>query len=297
MRMRLCALLVILSLLLGSAALCEGYKIDAGNGSNFGRLLIDLLHAYERPSPTDSQEIGAALDAIRAVRLSDYEVAQSISSHWGKVYLNTDGEYTLCLHDGGERATALEQTGLQDSATHAFVVLGFELKNGKMTQELKGRCDAAAAAARSFPSAILVCSGGATGKNNPDRHTEAGLMRDYLTQVCGIDANRIYIDEKALNTAQNAINTFEIMRSHGIQTFTLVTSSYHQRWGQVIYNATAALCRQTYGSAPQLLENYNYEIEAYGNYKRDDIFAVKQLCTVLGLSDRVIQEMKKAYKK
>lgn len=295
MMKRICALITVLALLAGAAALAEGYRIDARNTSNFGKLLIDLLHAYERPRDDDASTIAAALDAIRAVSLSDYEIARSISDHWGRVYLNTEGEYALYLYDGGERAAALEATGLKDSPTHAFVVLGFELKDGRMTPELAGRCDAAAAAARSFPGAILVCSGGPTGKNNPQNHTEAGLMKRYLVEKRGIDASRIFIDEKAMSTVQNAVNTFEILRAQGIETITIVTSSYHQRWGQVIYNAMSALCQQDSGYSVRIVENYCYEIAPSDHYKRDDRFAVRQLTSVLQLPDKVIEEMKKAF--
>ena len=295
MMKRILALLISLMLLTGATALADGYRIDARNASNFGKLLIDLLHAYERPRDDDSATIAAALDAIRAVSLSDYEVARAISDHWGRVYLNAGGEYPLRVYDGGERATALEQTGLKDSPTHAFVVLGFELKDGRMAPELVGRCDAAAAAARSFPSAILVCSGGPTGKNNPQNHTEAGLMKRYLVEKQGIDASRIFIDEKAMSTVQNAVNTFEILRAQGIQTITVVTSSYHQRWGQVIYNAMSALCQQDSGYAVKIVENYCYEIAPSDHYKKDDRFAVRQLTSVLQLPDKVIEEMKKAF--
>lgn len=294
MRMKICALLMALILLAGFA-LAEPYAIDARNGSSFGVLLIDLLHAYEKPAPDDTQAIERSLEAIREVNLDDYAVARAIADHWSRVYLNSEGEYALKLYDGGERATALEDAGMQDSAAHAFVVLGFELKNGKMAPELVGRCEAAAAAARSFPSAILVCSGGATGKNNPSQNTEAGLMKRYLVERCGIDAGRVFIDEKALNTVQNAVNTFEIMKGQGIRTFTVVTSSYHQRWGQAVYNAMAALYRLGEGYDAQIVGDYSYPVEAYGNYKRDDRFAVRQLTMVLGLSDKVIDQMKRIF--
>lgn len=294
MMKRICALLTALVLLTG-AALAEGYRIDPRNASNFGKLLIYLLHAYERPASDDASTIAAALDAIRDVSLGDYEVVRAISDHWGRVYLNAEGEYLLNLYDGGERATALEATGLKDSPTHAFVVLGFELKDGRMTPELAGRCDAAAAAARSFPSAILVCSGGPTGKNNPQNHTEAGLMKRYLVEKRGIDAGRIFIDEKAMSTVQNAVNTFEILRAQGIETITIVTSSYHQRWGQVIYNAMSALYRQGDGYSVRIVENYCYDIAPSDHYRNDDRFAVRQLTSVLQLSDKVIEEMKKAF--
>ena len=89
------------------------------------------------------------------------------------------------------------------------MVLGYELLNGGMTDELKGRCDAAAAAAKTFPASLLVCSGGATGQNNPQRHTEAGLMKDYLVDECGIAAERVFTDERALTTAENIISILD----------------------------------------------------------------------------------------
>ncbi len=290
---RLAATLLALALLLGAAALGEEYHIAEGNDMNLGTLLIHLLHAYEKPSDGDAQAIDDALSKIRAVSEADYDLAFAITDQWRKVYLDPD--YLLRLYRGGERAGEMEQSSLTDSATHAFVVLGYELKNGEMTDELKGRCAAAAAAARSYPSAILVCSGGATGKNNPEMHTEAGMMRDYLRDKCGIDASRIHIDEQAMNTVQNAVNTFAIMREQNIRSFTLVTSSYHQRWAQVIYRTMAEICRQKWGYTAEIVENYSYDIEPSERYRRDDIMAMRQLTSILKLPDEVIEAMKAMY--
>lgn len=295
MKLKVCAMMLAVMLMLGGTALADTYRIDPENASNFGELLIDLLHAYETPGADDQRIISDAVSGIEWVNRTDGELARAIADHWNRVYLNAEGEYALLLHDGGQTAAALEQSGMRDSATHAFVVLGFELKDGKMTEELIGRCEAAAAAARSFPSAILVCSGGPTGKNNPGQNTEAGLMKRYMTERCGIDAGRIFIDEKAMNTVQNAINCFEIMRAHDIQTFTVVTSSYHQRWGQAIYNAMAELYRLGEGYNARIVGNYCYSIEAKGNYRQDDRFAIRQLTQVLGLPDKVIEQMKKMF--
>ena len=160
-----------------------------------------------------------------------------------------------------------------------------------MTDELVGRCRAAAAAARSFPSAILVCSGGATGKNNPEGRTEAGLMKDYLVDTCGIDAGRIFTDERAMTTLENAANTFEILRANGVETFTIVTSSYHQRWSQVLYNAMAALYSQAYGYSPRIVGNYCFPVDPGDRYRHDDRIAVRQLTDMLGLSEDVLEAM------
>lgn len=293
MKRKAILLFLITALLLCAPAQAKGYRIDKKNQENFGHLLIDLLHAYETPSPQDGQTIEQSLEKIKAVRESDYEVAKAIADHWNAVYVNPDGEYVPHLYDGGERALALEQTSLQDSRTHAFVILGFELKNGQMKPELVGRCDAAAAAARSFPNTIIVCSGGATGKNNPKKHTEAGLMKAYLSEQCGIDASRIFTDERAQNTVENAKNTFAILREQGIETITIITSSYHQLRGQALYNAMSALTRQENGYSAKIVENYSYDIEDSDTSQPEDRLAVRQLATMLKLPDRIIDKMKK----
>ena len=137
MKTRIIALCAALTLMLSATALAAGYRIDDRSADGFGRLIIDLLHAYETPSDGDAQAIGADLDAIASVSGTDGKLARSIADHWQRVYLDKD--YRLRLYTGDSRATELEQSALQDSPTHAFVVLGFQLKNGKMTDELKGR--------------------------------------------------------------------------------------------------------------------------------------------------------------
>ncbi len=294
MRKTITALALALALMLGPAALADVYEISDENEMNFGRLCINMIRAYEKPSPGDAAAMQSVLDAIGAMDANDRAVAEAIAEHWMRVYVNADGSYAMHIHDGGERATALEGTAIPDSPTHAFVVLGFKLKDGAMTDELMQRCEAAAAAARSFPRAILVCSGGATGSNNPKKRTEAGLMKKYLTEKCGIDAARIFIDEDARSTVENAVNTFEIMRAQGVQTYTVVTSEYHQKWGQVIYNAMAAFYRQSAGYDARLLENYSCNITSNPDYPNEARWAVYQLAVMLDLPDEVMDAIKRA---
>lgn len=275
-------LLAILLAMAGLSSLAEEYHIDEGNMEYFSTLLTDLLSAYEAPSEDDAQRLEADLEAIRTVSESDGEIARSIAEHWRTVFMDPD--YALCLYDGGEYATALEQSLFDDIDTHAFVVLGFQLKDGEMTEELMGRCEAAAAAARSFPGAILVCSGGATGENNPEGHTEAGLMKGFLVESCGIDASRIFIDEQAMTTVENAINTFGILEANGVGTMTIVTSAYHERRAQVIYNAIGALYGKTHGYSVRMIGNYCLDIEPFDEGQRNDAqIAIRQLTSVLGL--------------
>ena len=260
----------------------QDYHIDPANADGFRRLLGDLLAACEQPSPERSAAIEADLRSIAAADREDGELAASIAGHWRQVYLDPD--YRLRLHHGEPYAEELEETAIPDSVTHAFVVLGFELENGGMRPELKGRCEAAAAAARRFPRTILICSGGATGSNNPERHTEAGLMKDYLVRQCGIDPARIFIDERAMTTAENARNSLEIMRRHGVCSMTVVTSAYHQRWGQVLYHAMAELYRLRFGHGVELLENYCYDTPAPSEFEGADArIAISQLAQLLEL--------------
>ena len=275
--------LAAMLLMTGAAAMAEGYRVSDGNVNNFATLFQDLLDAFEAPAEGDAQRIGADLEAIRGVSEEDYAIARGVAEHWQKVYLDPD--YPLYLYDGGVRATALEAAGYQSGDIQAVVVLGYELRNGEMTEELKGRCDAAAAVARSFPDAVIVCSGGATGENNPKGHTEAGMMRDYLVERCDIDAGRILTDERALTTTENAINTFAMLEERDIKSMTIVTSAYHQRRGQVIYNAVGMVCARESGYAPEIVANYCLDIEPANERLRNDAgIALRQIGEALGLT-------------
>ena len=280
---RIVMLLVLLLVITGVASAAEQQWIDRNNQTHFADLFYALVSAYETPSEADDARIESLLDKIRRVSEADYELADAIVEHWRDVFLDED--YPLFVHRNGESVAAeLEETRLSDTDRHAFVVLGYELKDGQMQPELKGRCDAAAAAARSYPKTILVCSGGATGDNNPKLHTEAGMMKAYLVDVCGIDASRIHIDENARTTLQNARNTLDMLKEQGIETMTLVTSTYHQRWSQAIYNAVAALYRQVYGYTVEIVGNYCYETEpAHESYRHGDRIAISQIAQLLGV--------------
>ena len=280
---------LVLAMGICGAALAEDYGILPSNAQAFGDLLLNLMIAYERPAEGDAAAVESAIEAISAADPDDGAIARAIADHCNRVYLS---DYELYVYGGEEVATALAATGFEDSPTHAIVVLGYKLKDGEMTEELVGRCDAAAAAAKYWPSAIILCSGGATGKNNPLMHTEAGMMKDYLVNARGIDAGRIFIDESAMTTLQNAENTFEMMRERDIRTMTVVTSTYHQRWGQAIYNAMSAIYRQSAGYSVEIVGNYCFDIAPADHYKHDDRFAIRQLAALLERPDEVIEDMK-----
>ena len=251
--------------------------VTTDNAENFGALLMDLVRACETPSEQDAQTILTDLEVIRSVNENDYTVAQALTDIWQEVYLDPD--YRLFIY-GKDDPAELREYGVVNSPRQAIVILGYALSDGEMQPELISRCDAAADLAKAFPEAVLVCSGGATGKNNPNKHTEAGLMKEYLTENCGISASRIHIDEKAMTTVENVRNTFEILEKQNIETMTIVTSQYHQRRSQALYGVMAEVCRLQRGYSVRSVGNYCYEIDASTNIP-DDRLAIQGMVEIL----------------
>ena len=280
LRKALCLLLAALFLI--GAAAAESYQVAEKNQPLFRELFSLLKAAVDSPAGRDDAAADKVLEQIRGVSEADYEIARAVTDHWRAVWL--DPFYPLYLYRGEEKAVTLERSNPPIGEKHAIVVLGYQLENGEMKDELKGRCKAAAALAKSYPDAIIVCSGGATGPNNPDGHTEAGLMKEYLVRACGIDTSRIFTDESAMTTLENAENTFEILRAKGIRTITIVTSDYHQKWGQVLYNALAAVYAQRYGYSVEIVGNYCFPIEPEeDSYRSGHRIALSQLSSMLGV--------------
>ena len=247
--MRKC-MTVFLILLLTAGMLCSGNaesRQEEEQTVDYSVLISDLSAAKEAASRID-----ADLEALK-----DDEMAAFIAAKWQELFMEP-GYRVYVL--GKDSPAELQITG-----SHAFVVLGYELENGEMTEELKERCEAAAAAWREFPDSILVCSGGATGDNNPEYHTEAGLMKQYLSETCGIPEDSIFTDERAMTTLDNATNTFEILKEQWIEEITLVTSTYHQRWANILYAVLAEHVRETEGRNISIVGNFSCERQAPGS--------------------------------
>ena len=71
---------------------------------------------------------------------------------------------------------------------------------------------------------------------------------------------------------------------------TIVTSSYHQRWGQVLYNAVSAIYRQQYGFGPEIISNYCYNVSPENGMFDDTAgIAIHQLSSILGISKQAMK--------
>jgi uncharacterized SAM-binding protein YcdF (DUF218 family) len=69
----------------------------------------------------------------------------------------------------------------------------------------------------------IIVSGGTVFK---DTGNEAEIAKRQLISL-GIPANKIYLENKSLNTSQNAAYTKEIMKTEGFYQPILVTSAFH----------------------------------------------------------------------
>lgn len=277
--MKRTAALVLALVMLFAAALGESWHISRKNVPQFQSLFNRLKIMCEEPRPSDRKAADAKVEAIRKSNADEGDVAEAIVTHWFANVL--DEEYRMYIHRGEERTSELAESGLAFGKKHAFVVLGFRLENGEMAEELAGRCEAAAAAARAFPDAILVCTGGVTGTGNPEGHSEAGEMKKYLSGTCGIDPDRIFTEEESLTTAENAVNTVRILQEQEADTFTIVTSDYHQRWGQILFNAVAAMSEKETGHALRLIGNYNYPAQPEAKRTANCALAMNQLRSLI----------------
>ena len=275
--------LVLALVLLFSAAQATTWRIARDNQTLFQTLFDKLTAPWKSDKPLDETVITKLLGSIRKNNINDYWVARAIMQHWASNVL--DPEYRMFAWREQERAYSLERSGLKFGPHHAFVVLGYQLQGGEMAEELVERCNAAAAAARSFPNAVLICTGGYTGIN-ANGHTEAERMKEYLVNQCGIDENRIFMDVNAKTTMENAVNTFPIMKARGIRTYTLVTSQYHQLWSQIFFNAISAIYESSTGYAARMVGNYNCVVYSEASVKASCTSTLQQL---LGLFKKGVE--------
>jgi hypothetical protein len=112
---------------------------------------------------------------------------------------------------------------------HAIVVLGAGLEtNGLMKAKLLGRLHQALRLARIYRKAPMVVTGG----NQQGGVTEAYVMATWLRQH-GVNRKRIYLEDKARDTVENALFSSKILQRLGVTHVTVVTSSNHIHRGLV----------------------------------------------------------------
>ncbi|MGP1370135.1 MAG: ElyC/SanA/YdcF family protein [Eggerthia catenaformis] len=269
----------------------KDYKFNEG-GKQLYTAYIDEL--AKNTTDNDALETNLLNQAEQYSNL-DYAVMKNIGKKWNELFSKNWKRYTFKWDKNVHNATAdeLKTSDIKDSEKHAFVCLGFQLKDGEMLDELKGRCETVAAAARLYPKTKIYVSGGATGPNNPDQHTEADLMKEYLVNVCHIDEKRIFTDPRAMTTVQNAENTFDMLKRDKIESITIVTSGYHTRRGTLLYYAESQMYEQGRGYKCDIIGNLGYYLEKDGKEKplEPALHAARSLKQILGLPQTTTTEV------
>ena len=111
------------------------------------------------------------------------------------------------------------------------VVLGCKVKDGAPSLMLSRRLDAAYEYLSGHESVIAIVSG---GKGDDEIISEAQCMRDWLVNK-GIAPERIYMEDRSVNTEENLRFSKEIISAEGLpEKITLITDSYHQLRAEMI---------------------------------------------------------------
>ena len=153
----------------------------------------------------------------------------------------------------------------------AIIVLGRQLIDGYMSDELTDRLDAAIEVYQHGNEPVIIVSGGRTSEAIA---TEADLMFRYLT-AHGIDSGKIIKEGRAMNTQQNL--RYSLPLTYGREHVVIVSSDYH------LYRA--ALIAGYYGCSASLYPAETNPFEWPFQLSREKLAIVKFLLTdVLGLS-------------
>ena len=76
----------------------------------------------------------------------------------------------------------------------------------------------------------LILAGGAARGHTPEAQVMASLLTEF-----GISRDVMLLEDKSRNTYQNGVNAVAIMKKNGIKKILLVTSAYHMRRAQAVF--------------------------------------------------------------
>lgn len=234
---------IALALSLGTAvswhqtAVLQAEDLPADSRDNASEAVKSAIsHMIYAFGQNDPQGVSQSLADLKAISEND----------WFPVYENIMSFWSWCENDMVEHASICPD-GLEDPAHHCFITLGYALNDdGTMTDELIGRLTVAKNCLDKYPQSRIVVTGGVE-KNG---WTEGVRMRDWLV-ANGIDESRIYVENKAPDTAGNATYSFDILYKAGdIKTVSLISSQYHLRRGSILYYTEALLKARELNKTP-----------------------------------------------
>ena len=171
-----------------------------------------LLGAY---CANDSGRIESCLDALEAESPAEGALWRRIMTDWAR------------LNEAGFENHRVLPDDLPQDDSLCVVVFGYGLGgDGSIQPELEDRLYVALNAARQYPDAYVAVTGGQTSE--VAGVTEGGQMAAWL-RAQGVAESRLIVEDQALNTTQNAANTYKLLTSAypQVKTLAVVTSDYH----------------------------------------------------------------------
>ena len=189
-------------------------------------IVEELVLYYGRYGSEAADETAGLLKELKSVNKKSAAKWEKILDYWE--YANNEIEINYdVLPDG-----------LPTNDELCLVALGFKLNpDGTMQEELVERLKVVLASAEKYPNAYIVCTGGGTAANNKSV-TEAGRMADWLVEH-GVAKDRIFVEDRSITTAQNAMYTYEILRNDAPQVtdIAIISSGYHICTGALFFEA------------------------------------------------------------
>ena len=76
---------------------------------------------------------------------------------------------------------------------------------------------------------LMMVGGAARG------HTPEAMLMAQLLEEFGMSRDNMLLEDKSRNTRENGINSVAIMKAHGINRVLLVTSAFHMRRAQAVF--------------------------------------------------------------
>ncbi len=139
-----------------------------------------------------------------------------------------------------------------DPQAGTVIVLGCKVHGQEPSEMLRRRLDAALAWLEQHPGSDVIVTG---GMGRDEDSTEAEVMRAYLIEH-GAEPSRIYLEDKARNTAANLRFSADIIAAQGLdRRVVIVTDSWHQLRARLFAQAQALeasplSCRTQWQFAP-----------------------------------------------
>lgn len=144
------------------------------------------------------------------------------------------------------------RTGPAEDAT--VVVLGCLVKDGRPSQTLLSRINAAKEYLETHPDAKCVLSG---GKGDDEEISEAECMYTELVKA-GVEEDRLFIEDRSTSTRENLAFTSELIKENGLtEEIAIVTNEYHEyRAGLIAKKLGISAGSVPAASSPGLLPVY-----------------------------------------